>query len=134
MENDIVLVKDISSSIDALDKKIDDIGNDNIINHSTIKDIEEDIARINKKIKNIDNKNRKRISIKNIKIFGTLIRLVLPYVVVSGLLFGVFAIFGDIPFVRQQQLKIAERKIVMETKSDNSASKNSYKSYVVKDS
>lgn len=107
-------VNDLRDDIDHLDKKIDNIGNDNIIKHSTIDEIEEEINSIEKAIKTTKRRNILRTCIKNIKIFGRAMQGVGPYVVVASLVFGLQTAIYDTPFIRQDQFKIAQHEQIID--------------------
>lgn len=108
MNNDYTIVKKLTDKVEELDKKIDNIGDDNIVGHSTVDDINGLIKDINKDIKKVNRKNRVMTSIKNIRIFGTCIRFFFPFLIAIGLAFGVHNMCtGDIPFYPQDVFKFA---------------------------
>jgi len=115
MGNDYKLVQNIRDNIHKLDDKINSIGQDNIINHSSVRDAENIVNKINDDIRKVDNRNRKNKFIKNIKIFGNILKQATPYILVAGLFFGIQALTFDIPFVRQDQLRIAQTEYSTDT-------------------
>ena len=54
MNNDYTIVKKLTDKVEELDKKIDNIGDDNIVGHSTVDDINGLIKDINKDIKKVN--------------------------------------------------------------------------------
>ena len=102
------LINELSCGITNTNNKIDSIGNYNIINNSPVEEIENDIRGLNRVIKKINRSNHKTRRIRNIKIFGEFGKMALPYVVVAGLLFGIQTLTFDVPFVKQNQVKIAQ--------------------------
>ena len=50
MEKEYTIVKNLNDKVEELDKKIDNIGDDNIIGHSTIDDINGLIKDINNRL------------------------------------------------------------------------------------
>ena len=102
------IVQKLNDEVKELDKKIDNIGDDNIIGHSTVEDINGLIKDINKDIKKVDRKNRRMACIKNIRIFGTFIRFFFPFVIAIGMAFGFHNwLTKDIPFYPQRVFKFA---------------------------
>ena len=108
MEQDKKLVEKVLDDICELDKKIGDIGKDNIISHSSLDEASEMVKGIDKEINNIKGINRKRTAIKGIKMFGRILVEVFPYVLVGGLIFGLQSAIFDTPFVHQDVVKIAD--------------------------
>ena len=108
MEQDKKLVEKVLDDICDLDKKIGDIGKDNIISHSSLDEASEMVKGIDKEINNIKGINRKRTAIKGVKVFGRLLKEALPYVVVAGILFGGQSLIIDPPFIKQDVVKIAD--------------------------
>ncbi len=109
-----VRVEDLRDDINEIEQKMENIGNDNIISHSTIADIEEEINNIDNKIKDTKRENHRKIRIKNLKIFGRLFQGVFPYVVAAGLIFFLQVIIYDVPFVRQDQFRMAKHEQVID--------------------
>ena len=112
----------LESDINRLNNSIDDIGNDNIINHSVLADIESDIERIESNIKITNLKNKGKTCIRNIKIFGRALQGAFPYIVGAGMVFGIFTLCGDIPFYPQDQFRIAQHEQIIDNNgvvSDN---------------
>ena len=102
------IVQKLTDEVEELDKKIDNIGDDNIIGHSTVDDINGLIKDINKDIKKVDRKNRRMACIKNIRIFGTFIRFFFPFVIAIGMAFGLHNwVTKDVPFYPQRVFKFA---------------------------
>ena len=66
MEQDKKLVEKVLDDICELDKKIGDIGKDNIISHSSLDEASEMVKGIDKEINNIKGINRKRTAIPEI--------------------------------------------------------------------
>ena len=114
MEQDKKLVEKVLDDICELDKKIGDIGKDNIISHSSLDEASEMVKGIDKEINNIKGINRKRTAIKGVKVFGRLLKEALPYVVVAGILFGGQSLIIDPPFIKQDVLKKAEYEKVID--------------------
>ena len=104
------IVENINNRIIELDKKIDNIGNENIINHSTVNEINGIISDINKDIKKTERKNKRITCIRNIKIFGRTFQGVFPYLVVCGMLFTAQTMLGDVPIYPQEQFKFAHHE------------------------
>ena len=100
-------VEDLQEDINNIEKKMENIGNDNIISHSTIDEIEQDINNVSTNINNTKRKNRRKTCIKNIKIFGRIVQAVFPYVLAASIVFGIQVAVYDVPFIRQKQFKIA---------------------------
>ncbi len=105
-----VSARELQDELSHLDNKMDDLGNDNIINHNRIEEIEKDIKRIESKIKKTNKRNKTRTCIKNIKIFGRTLQGVFPYVVAAGIVFTSQTLLGDIPFYPQEQFKVAQHE------------------------
>ena len=122
-----IRASDVIEDITELDKKMDNIGNDNIINHSTIAEIEKDINDIEKGIKKTNKSNVIKTSIKNIKITGRALQGIAPYVVVASIVFGLQTVMLDVPFIRQDQFKIAKHEQII----DNSGIFDDKVTYVV---
>ena len=117
----------LESDINRLNNSIDDIGNDNIINHSVLADIESDIERIESNIKITNLKNKGKTCIRNIKIFGRALQGIFPYLVCAGLVFTGQTLIGDVPFYPQDQFKVAQHEQVI----DNSGIVNDNVTYVL---
>ena len=117
----------LESDINELNDSIDNIGSDNIINHSRVADIENDIKRIEGNIKITKRQNVGKSCIRNVKIFGRALQGIFPYVVVAGLVFGGFCMFGEVPFYPQPQFKVAQHEQVL----DNSGVVNDNVTYVL---
>ena len=100
----------LESDIKNLNDSIDNIGDDNIINHSRVADIENDIKRIENNIKITNRKNIGKTCIRNIKIFGRALQGIFPYVVAAGLVFTGQTLLGDVPFYPQDQFKVAQHE------------------------
>lgn len=108
MKKEYTIVKNLNDKVEELDKKIDNIGDDNIIGHSTVDDINGLIKDINKDIKKVNRKNKVMTSIKNIRIFGTFIRFFFPFVFALGAaFFPHYWVTKDIPFYPQGVFKFA---------------------------
>ena len=105
---------DMLNEIDAIEDKLHDIGNANIINNSRIKEIEDDINRINEKVRATNRRNNTRSCIKGIKIFGSVLHFIFPYTLIATLLFGFQNAVFDTPFVRQEHVKVAKHEITMD--------------------
>ena len=127
MEDYYSFIQQLNSDINKLDQKIDNVGYDNIINHSTVKEMEESVNDIDRRIRIIDKENAKRFCIKNIKLFGKLLHRVYPYVVVAGLVFGGQSLIGDVPFIQQDQIKFAQTQVVL----DSDANLEKTKDYII---
>lgn len=96
------LVSSLNTDIEKLDEKISNIGNENIIDHSTVKEVDKMIKDIDRDIKRVNRKNVLKVCIKNIKIFGRILQLIFPYLVAAGIAFtGQILLGGDIPFYPQ---------------------------------
>ena len=130
MNKGYIRVSDLRSDINNLDKKIDNIGNDNIINHSTVSEIEANINDIEKGIKATKRQNALRTCIKNIKIFGRALQGICPYAVVASIVFGLQVVIYDVPFFRQDQFKIAQHEQII----DNTGVFDDKVNYVTPDS
>ena len=100
----------LESDIVKLNNEIDNIGDDNIINHSRVADIEADIKRIENNIKTTNRKNKEKTCIRNIKIFGRAFQGVFPYIVAAGLVFTVQTVLNDVPFYPQKEFKVARHE------------------------
>jgi hypothetical protein len=110
MEKEYTIVKNLNDKVEELDKKIDNIGDDNIIGHSTIDDINGLIKDINKDFKRVKGKNIRITSLRNIKIFGRAFQGLFPYLVAVGLIFAAQTGCGDIPFYRQEHFEFAHHE------------------------
>ena len=108
------LEKDLAT----LDNKIKDLqeGNQNIVSHSVVSEIEDDINNINYKIKNTKIHNILNTGIRNIKLFGNILHLIYPYVIVAGICMGISALCGDIAYIPQEQLKYGYHEVVMDNR------------------
>ncbi len=104
------LIQDINS----FERKIDNIGDENIINHNRAEEIEKDINAIASKIKRTNQRNKFSSIIKNVKIFGRALQGIFPYALVVGTVFGLQSLIYDVPFIRQDQYKIAEHNEVID--------------------
>ena len=111
--------------IDRLDDNIENIPNTNIINHKVVDEIEEQINNIDNRIKKTQRNNFKQALIRNIKIFGRKMQKIGPYVLAIGLAFGAQTLIYDVPFIRQNQVKIAEHDVTI----DNLGNKSDELSY-----
>ncbi len=117
----------LENEIKNLNESIDNIGNDNIINHSRVADIEGDIKRIENNIKITNRQNIGKTCIRNIKIFGRALQGIFPYLVCAGLVFTGQTLIGDVPFYPQDQFKVAQHEQVI----DNSGIVNDNVTYVL---
>lgn len=129
MNKGYIRVSDLRNDINNLDKKMDNIGNDNIINHSTVSEIEASINNIENSIKATKRQNFLKTCIKNIKICGRAIQGIGPYVVVASIVFGLQTVIYDVPFFRQDQFKIAQHEQII----DNSGVFDDKVTYVTPD-
>ena len=101
--------------INEFDKNIDNIGKDNIINHSSLQEAETSYKLINKNIKKANRFNKFITCVRNIKIFGRFLQGGFPYIVVAGLLFTGQALIGDIPFYPEKNVfKIAQHEQIID--------------------
>lgn len=107
-EDSYTLVNKIDGNITKLNEKIDNIGNDNVISHSSLDEAEALVKTINSEIGKIERDNIKKSCIKGVRVFGTILKHISPYILVAGLLFGIQTLTFDTPFVRQNQTRIAE--------------------------
>ena len=108
MGKEYTIVQKLTDEVEELDKKIDNIGDDNIIGHSTVDDINGLIKDINKDIKKVNRKNKVISSIRNIRMFGALFRYVFPFILAIGAAFGTHNwITKDIPLYPQDVFKFA---------------------------
>ncbi len=115
MEDNYKIVNSLSEDIEKLDEKIANIGNDNIINHSTVKEVEGMMKDINKKIKRTNRINGLITCIRNIKIFGRFLQGGLPYIVVASLVFTGQTLLGDVPFYPQKsEFKVAQHEQIID--------------------
>ena len=107
--------KELNNQIEELDEIISNMGNDNIINHSSIKEADDMIKLINKNIKAVNRRNRLIAAIRNVKIFGRFLQGGLPYIVVAGLVFTGQTLLGDVPFYPQKSdFKVAQHEQVID--------------------
>ena len=101
--------------INEFDKNIDNIGKDNIINHSSLREAENSLKLINKNIKKANRFNKLLPWIRNIKIFGRFLQGGLPYIVVAGLTFTGQTLLGDVPFYPQKsEFKVAQHEQIID--------------------
>ena len=107
-------ISDLRKDVDNLDNKIDNIGNDNIINHSTVAEIEKEIKDIEEGIKDTNRTNALKTCIKNVKITGRALQGIGPYALVAAAVFGLQVAIYDVPFIRQQQFKIAQHEQIID--------------------
>ena len=105
---------ELIQEINFLKRKIDDIGKENIINHHLAEEVENNINSIAIKIENTNRRNRYSPIIKNIKIFGRALQGVFPYAIITGAIFGLQALIYDVPFIRQDQYKIAAHNEIID--------------------
>ncbi len=100
--------------INEFDKNIDNIGKDNIINHSSLQEAESSYKLINKNIKKANRFNKFITCVRNIKIFGRFLQGGLPYIVVAGLTFTGQTLLGDVPFYPQKsEFKVAQHEQII---------------------
>ena len=107
-EDSYTLVNNIDGNIIKLNDKIDNLGNDNIISHSSLDEAEDLVKTINSDIRKIERDNIMKSCIKGVRVFGTILKHIAPYILVAGLVFGAQTLTFDTPFVRQNQTRIAE--------------------------
>lgn len=101
--------------INEFDKKIDNIGKDNIINHSSLQEAESSYKLINKNIKRANRFNKFITCVRNIKIFGRFLQGGLPYIVVASLTFTGQTLLGDVPFYPQKsEFKVAQHEQIID--------------------
>ena len=101
--------------INEFDKNIDNIGKDNIINHSSLQEAETSYKLINKNIKKANRFNKFITCVRNIKIFGRFLQGGLPYIVVAGLTFTGQTLLGDVPFYPQKsEFKVAQHEQIID--------------------
>ena len=100
MEDDkIIIVKDLTGRVNNLEKDIDDAYSNN--DDETMAFVEEEIKEIEESINRIEEDNKKNASVKNVRIFKNIFKLLLPFLIPLLVLLGFFRLAGDIPFVRQ---------------------------------
>ena len=109
-----ILVDKTKEDLEKLDEKINNIGSENIVNHSNIAEAEVMVREIEDNIKKANNKNRMISCIRNIKIFGTILQGAYPYLIVAGLLFGAQSLIGDVPYIRQREFKVAQHEQIID--------------------
>ena len=104
----------LKRDVQNLDQLIDNIGNDNIINSSKVQEIESEIDKIEGNIKVTKINNKINLGIRNLKIFGRALQGIGPYVIVAGLVFGAFTLFGEVPFYPQKEFKVAQHEQIID--------------------
>ena len=109
-DNNNQLKKDVQN----LDQLIDNIGNENIINSSKVHEVESAIDKIEGNIKVTKINNKINLGIRNLKIFGRALQGIGPYVIVAGLVFGAFTLFGEVPFYPQKEFKVAQHEQIID--------------------
>ena len=107
--------EELLEQISEFDKEIDNIGKDNIINHSSLHEAETSYKLINKNIKRADRTNKLVTCLKNVKILGRLLQGGFPYIVVAGLVFTGQTLLGDVPFYPQKnEFKVAQHEQIID--------------------
>ena len=108
---------ELSCDLNCLDNKMKDIqeGNSNIIKNSVVNDLEESMKKINTKVRNTKIHQGIVTSIKNVRLFGNLLRLTFPYIIATTLAFLFpYAVMGDIAFLRQECPQYAYHEVIMD--------------------
>ncbi len=77
-----------------------------------VENLTDDINKLEKRIDNVGKENLKKISIRNIKIFGRFMQLIGPYLLAFILPFGLQSLIYDIP-IYQENVK-QEKRYMME--------------------
>jgi hypothetical protein len=111
IREDYVLVKELETTLNKIDEKIEDIGFENIINHSAVNEVNGLIDKSEKYIRTINRKNKLISTVRNIKIFLRGFQKAFPYLCVAALItFLHIKITGDIPYYPQEQFKFAHHE------------------------
>lgn len=100
--DDYTLVTSLNQKMNDLSSDINELQTSNVINNSIIGNINNSVNDVNKEIKKINGINFKRVCIRNIKVFGNIMKLVIHPLLALALAFGFSRIaLNDIPFQRQ---------------------------------
>ena len=102
---DYVIVNNLSEKVDQLGKSIDDLQNISIINSAINKDIKRQIEVIEKGLEEVRQTNFQRMSIRNIKIFGKILRFFMPFLIATSLSYGLVCLcYEDTPVINDYQV------------------------------
>lgn len=81
-----------------------------------VDDLSKEISDLEERIKNVESTNKKKSVIKNVRIFGSILKFCLPLLVAIGIAFGASYALGDIPFYPQDVLKYNNYTIEFDNK------------------
>ena len=119
--DDYTLVESLTQKTDRLNNSIDEFQDINVVNNSIIGKIDNSINDVNKDIKKINNINRKRICIRNIKIFKNILKLLLhPFLALCVSFSLSYFIFNDLPFVQQDRVNTMRYETIIDNQGNMS--------------
>ena len=105
MNNDYVLVDSLNQKMEDLESDINELHEINVITNSIIGNIDNSVNDVNKEIKKINSINRKRVCIRNIKVFRNILKLIIHPIIAIALAFSFsHFVLNDIPFYRQDRV------------------------------
>ena len=103
----------LKNNIENLTISMDDLGKENIINNNRLARTKKELKTYEKELKGIKVKNVFLKGFKKLIIAGGAFLSTLPYILVAASIFGLQSFIYDVPFIRQDQFKIAFHDVII---------------------